>query len=178
MRVYVYPCFLIAGMVLGGCAQTQAERFRCSRDGDFAFKPSSSYAGQSVDQLEGAARGDAFTVTPPDLNAARVLGERHAVGNGVPKDLARAIYWLQQAAVVSPSVAGAYVPGDGTTPGYSVTLGAGAPSTAGDPLAMAYLGQIYLKGLGVKKDEAWGRTLLVCAAQYGVTEPAPPFPGA
>lgn len=78
-----------------------------------------------------------------------------------------AIAWFEATAVAPPTQQAVYMPGFGKTPGSVIMVPTGG-AHAGDPVAMRYLGVAYMTGTGVKKGEEWGRTLLACAARFGV----------
>jgi TPR repeat protein len=167
---------VLGSVLLSGCAaQNPSAGFECAPVGSGA-PPSTHYAALSADQLKDVAQGGPLGLGQRDLAATRVMGERYAVGEGLPIDHAKATEWFGRAGVLPPVTSAYYVPGFGKVPGTVMTVVIDPHSRPGDPIAMAYLAQLYQTGDGVKKDVLWGSLLLSCAAQFGISQPMAPFP--
>jgi TPR repeat protein len=119
--------------------------------------PSATYQDKSIDDLKSLASNDQA--------AARVVGERYQHGEGVGPDIKQAADWYQRAASMAPTTMHVYMPGYGKVPGTILTVP--EPSSAGDAIAMAHLGWLYIEGDALPFDEARGRELLACAAARG-----------
>jgi hypothetical protein len=155
----ILPVALLLPLLLGGCQPDYAASLVCNGPAR-AVTPSAAYAGRTLAELETLA-GDG------DLAAARVLGERYQRGDGVPVDLKQAVRWYERAAIVPPTTIPVFMPGYGKTPATVFPVTAG-PATAGDPVALAELGWLYIDGTVLPFDETRGRELISCAERKQV----------
>jgi WD40 repeat protein len=100
----------------------------------------------------------------------RVLAERYENGVGTKRDLKQAIKHYRYAAFASGPSTAVYSPGFGSVPG-SVSVSSPGGKSAGDPIALRRLGEMYRDGIGMEADPKRGQILLDCAAK--LTPPAP-----
>jgi TPR repeat protein len=159
MRLDPFPAVaLLFPLLLAGCHPDYIAELSCDGPAQTAT-PSSAYAARTIVDLKSLAYDG-------DRAAARVLGERHEHGEGVPIDLKQAVRWYEQAAIIPPTVMTVWMPGYGKVPGTTLTIPSGT-TQAGDAIAMAHLGRLYMDGKALPFDESHGRTLLNCAAAHG-----------
>jgi TPR repeat protein len=151
----------VMSVLLSACAHSGlAPAVACEPDP--SGKPptaSSVYREKSIDDLKSLASSG-------DLAAARVIGERYEHGEGIVADPKEAAAWYQRAAFTPPTTMPVYMPGYGKTSG--TVLAIPGPTRAGDPVAMAHLGWLYINGDALPFDESRGREFLACAAARGV----------
>lgn len=113
------------------------------------------------------------------LSAQMTLSEMYATGDGVPEDPATSLFWTLKVAEAPTAIpfwinkAGdVYFTGWGSVPRDYARAAAFYQRAAdkNDAHALARLGLMYQKGLGVKRDPAKGRRYLVRAADLGSLE--------
>lgn len=112
--------------------------------------------------------------------AQREIGERYLHGTGLPKDITKAVYWLEKAAAQDDEIAQSYL---AVVYGYSDKAGNGAydidtglsvdymikAAENGNRIMMGQLGARMISGIGVAKDIQRGVHWLTKAADAGDT---------